>query len=530
MPESILFYFLNLVFMKKLLLSLFLLNGILYSATLRAQCDLAFPNLLRAFSADITPLGPNKCQYTVNVEFEIVTNSGFKHLYFHSWLADDYPSPAIFDCSGNTPATDPGTRLQLGTALDEPGKSFNDFGFEGLNDVTFPADVAVDVTANISTSYPHDPGVVLTMPSNSPGMTATVTRLGNSDTLRFSITNLRVVVNTPCGTPVIIKTDIWGSNSNAPDPKAQCYICGTGQSFGNPQIALQKVCTAEPFKYQVTLTPSGTTPLHVVYRLYADDLDGVREPNGDDSLLFVSDTIVLSPGTPFTTGLINLPGDFCCVEPLSLWGLFVEVTAREFGNVLATPVIEEACASDVLPVSLRSFTAARNNSTVLLRWETVLEENSRGFYIERNTGNGGWQSVGYVATKAINGSSHSPLNYEFPDLNNAKGVTQYRLRQIDIDGKHAYSPIRSVRATGQKGKTIVYPNPSTDGKVNVVFNDVNTVRDVSLSDLNGRVIKHWKGVVNNIQIDNLTAGFYTIRIIDTETGEQTVEKVVVKKR
>jgi hypothetical protein len=35
---------------------------------------------------------------------------------------------------------------------------------------------------------------------------------------------------------------------------------------------------------------------------------------------------------------------------------------------------------------------------------------------------------------------------------------------------------------------------------------------------------------NNIQIDNLTAGFYTIRIIDTETGEQTVEKIVVKKR
>jgi len=87
-----------------------------------------------------------------------------------------------------------------------------------------------------------------------------------------------------------------------------------------------------------------------------------------------------------------------------------------------------------------------------------------------------------------------------------------------------------VRAVGQKGKTIVYPNPSTDGRVNVVFNDLNTTRDVSISDLNGRIIRTWKGVVNNIQIDNLSAGFYTIRIIDTETGEQTVEKIVVKKR
>src|SRR4030095_16516888 len=125
----------------------------------------------------------------------------------------------------------------------------------------------------------------------------------------------------------------------------------------------------------------------------------------------------------------------------------------------------------------------------------------------------------------------SLLSYEFIDLNNAKGITQYRLRQLDINGKQSYSLIRSVRGEGQKGKTIVYPNPSNDGKVNVVFEDKNGSRDVSLMDLNGRVIKQWKGIANNnIQIDNLTAGFYTIRIVDTETGEQTIEKIVVKKR
>lgn len=516
--------------MKKFLLSFFILSAILISQRSNAQCDLSFPNLARAVSSDITSLGPNKCQYTFNVEFEIVTNSGFKHLYFHSWLLEDYPNPPIFDCSGNTPAVDPGTSAQLGTARDEPGKSFNDLGFEGLNSLNFPANTPVDVTANIATVYPHDPSVELTMPSNSPGMTATVTRLGNSDTLRFNINNIRVIVNTPCGTPVIIKTDIWGSNSNAPDPKAQCYICGVGQSFGNPQIALQKLCTSTPFQYQLTLTASGSTQLHVVYRLYADDFDGVREPGTDDSLIYVSDTIVLNPGTPYTTGLINLPGDFCCTDPYAQQGIFVEVTAREFVNVLSSPVVEEACASSPLPITLTTFSAVRNNANVLLRWETATEENSRGFYIERNLGNNIWQSIGYISSKAINGNSNSRLTYEYTDLNNARGITQYRLRQMDIDGKYAYSPIRSVRSAGQKGKTIVYPNPSVDGKVNVVFNDLNTPRDVSISDLNGRIIRTWKAVVNNIQIDNLSAGFYTIRILDTETGEQTVEKVVVKKR
>jgi len=516
--------------MKKFLLSLFLFIAIFYSVTSNAQCDLSFANLQASTTSAPVPLTATSCQYTLNASFDIVTNSGFKHLFLHSWLLEDYPNPPIFNCKGNTPATDPGTSLQLGTDVNTPGKSFFDIGFEDLQNLTFPSDVAVDVTANFATVYPHDNSVQLTMPSNSPGMTATVTRRDNSDTLHFEIHNIRIVLNTPCGTPVITVTDIWGSNSNAPDPKAQCYVCGYGFSFGNPQIALQKVCASTPFQYRVTLTASGSTPLHVVYRLYADDLDGIREPNGDDSLLFVSDTIVLNPGTPYTSGLLNLPGDFCCSDPWAQWGIYVEVTAGEFGNVLVTPVIEEACAApDVLPVTLRSFSAARNNSNVILRWETVTEEDTRGFYIERNTGSG-WQTLGYVTSKAVNGNSNTLLNYDYTDINNAKGITQYRLREIDLNGKYSYSPIRAVRAVGQKGKTIVYPNPSTDGRVNVVFNDLNTTRDVSISDLNGRIIRTWKGVVNNIQIDNLSAGFYTIRIIDTETGEQTVEKIVVKKR
>jgi len=517
--------------MKKFVLTFFLFGGALFSLnSTHAQCDLSFANLRAATTSVPVPLGPNQCEYRLTASFDIITNSGFKHLFMHSWLSTDYPNPPIFDCSGNTPAADPGTSLQLGTSVDEAGKSFFDIGFEDLNDLTFDPNTTVDVTANFATVYPHDPSVVLTMPSNSAGMTATVTRLNNSDTLHFVITNIRIVLNTPCGTPVITVTDIWGSNSNAPDPKAQCYVCGFRTSFGQPAISLQKICTAMPFQYQLGLTTVMTNDFHVVYRLYADDLDGIREPNGDDSLLFVSDTITVSSSTAFNSGLVNLPGDFCCTEPWSLWGIFVEVTAREFDNILSSPVIEEACA-EVLPVSLRSFTAMRSNSSVNLKWETVSEKDSRGFYIERNPGNGSWKTLGFVATKAAHGNSNSLLAYTYTDIYDAKGIIQYRLRQVDIDGKHGYSPIRAVRAPGQKLKTIVYPNPSADGKVSVVFSDTDAPRDVSLADLNGRIIKQWKGIRSNyLQIDNLLSGFYTIRIIDTESGEQSVEKIVVKKR
>lgn len=499
---------------------------------LNAQCDLKFANLIVAAVGDPVPIGANKCQVTFNASFDIITNSGFKHLYFHSWLLQDYPNPPVFDCTNDhTPARDPGTSEQLGTAIDDPGKSFLDIGFEGLFDITFNPDVAVNVTSNISTVYPHDPSVVLIMPSNSPGMNAVITRKGTSDTLHFVVTNIKIIANVPCGSNVFVKTDVWGSNSNAPDPKAQCYICGFGQTTGEPQIALQKLCNQVPFQYSIRLTTSAQTDLHVVYRIYADDLDGIPEPGGDDSLLFTSGVITINSSTQFNTGLVTLPGDFCCSLPWSQWGIFVIVTGAEFANEVSTPVIEEACAANPLPISLRSFAASRNSSTVNLKWETVTEENSEGFNIQRNLGNG-WEKIGFVETRAINGNSSTLLSYTFSDLNNnARGLSQYRLQQVDIDGKFAYSQIRSVRATGQKSETIIYPNPTNDGKINVVFENRDASRNVSLTDLNGRVIKQWKNVLSNtLHIENLLTGFYTLRIINSETGEQIVEKIVVKNR
>jgi len=184
-----------------------------------------------------------------------------------------------------------------------------------------------------------------------------------------------------------------------------------------------------------------------------------------------------------------------------------------------------------LPVSFRAFSASRNNSTVALKWTTATESNNLGFEILRLIGNGKWESLAFIRTQAVSGNSSSDLTYTYGDLNPTKGISQYRIRQIDIDSRSKLSEIRAVRAEGQKGKTIIYPNPSSDGKLTVVFEDKEVSRDVSLMDLNGRVMKQWKNVMNNtLQIENLLTGSYTVRILNTETGEQIVEKIIVKNR
>lgn len=224
------------------------------------------------------------------------------------------------------------------------------------------------------------------------------------------------------------------------------------------------------------------------------------------------------------------------VPPIACSGVFsvrlVTWTNNNCGGD-SCQIRREVPGNIILPVSLKQFTANRQNSMVSLKWETATEQNNAGFAIERSTG-GNWQEVGFVASKAQGGNSSDVLQYQYSDLNNVKAVSQYRIRQVDLDGKAKYSEIRSVRGEGQAIKTIVYPNPSVDGKVNVVFEDAggpSTKRDLSVVDMNGRIVKQMKGISNNnVTIDNLLPGIYSLRIFIPATGEQSVEKIVVNRR
>jgi len=240
----------------------------------------------------------------------------------------------------------------------------------------------------------------------------------------------------------------------------------------------------------------------------------------------------LVTGVSFGAGLLLNNGDakFCYyVGPANNNNLLGQNSRFRFLISYAGGAL---CAQQgTLPVTFGAFSAIRTSSVVALKWTTATESNNLGFEIQRLIGGGSWQTISFVATQAANGNSASDLTYTYTDLNQTKGISQYRIKQIDIDKRSKFSEIRAVRGDNQKGKIIVYPNPSSDGKVNIIFDDVAGIRDISLTDINGRVIKQMKGVTNNnILFENLTAGIYTIRIVNNETSEQEVQKFVVNKR
>ena len=183
-------------------------------------------------------------------------------------------------------------------------------------------------------------------------------------------------------------------------------------------------------------------------------------------------------------------------------------------------------SQQALPVSFSRFTATRNDTRVLLKWQTPNESNNRLFEVQRRTTRNDFETISSIPTKAANGNSSTLLSYEYEDLNNFKGSSYYRIRQVDNDGKSTYSQIRVI--TNIAGdKILVYPNPSTNGTVSVTFNSTEP-RHIDLVDNTGRTVQHWKSYTDqDLKISKLSIGVYLLKTKNLQTSEQSIHRIVI---
>lgn len=110
-----------------------------------------------------------------------------------------------------------------------------------------------------------------------------------------------------------------------------------------------------------------------------------------------------------------------------------------------------------LPVELSSFTAINKSEQIILEWVTKTETNNYGFEIERKLSDQ-WQKIGFVEG---NGNSNSTKEYSFTDNKLIGGTKfQYRLKQIDNDGRYEYSAVVEVENIPTEYALYQnYPNP-----------------------------------------------------------------------
>ncbi len=180
--------------------------------------------------------------------------------------------------------------------------------------------------------------------------------------------------------------------------------------------------------------------------------------------------------------------------------------------------VEMACLV-TLPVELVCFTGKAAENNTILSWQTASEQNNDYFQIEHSLDGRQFNSIGSVKSY---GNSTDPQSYKFVHPNPSAGVHYYRLKQVDLDGKHKYSKTISINIDSDE--ISLFPNPTT-GIVEIQGKNAEqpTIR---LTDHIGRFIKTQK-LSDSRQIDlgSLPNGIYFVEIL---TDTQSIVKRIIK--
>ena len=187
--------------------------------------------------------------------------------------------------------------------------------------------------------------------------------------------------------------------------------------------------------------------------------------------------------------------------------------------------------STALPVTLVDFTANRlTKLKVKLQWETATEQNNKGFEIERRLENENtFTTLGFIGSKAIDGNSSGRLQYNLVDPNGYGGISYYRLKQLDRDGRSAYSLIKAVKGTGETSVSVLlWPNPAK-GQFSIRVDGADGIKDAFITNPSGQTIRSIR-LRNNEQVNvqGLPAGNYVLTVLHAfGQGEHFVEKIIV---
>ena len=194
-------------------------------------------------------------------------------------------------------------------------------------------------------------------------------------------------------------------------------------------------------------------------------------------------------------------------------------------ETLAPPgvTLDDAIVSTiVLPLEWLSFKAtpitADGANKVALTWETASEKDVINFNVERSDDGKVFTKIGAAIPANNKVSKSSYTAYDDKPLN---GVSYYRIRQTDVDGKTTVTKIESVTLNSKKavGKFTFYPKPIQKGTPLSILTDVQGVYDFKVIDMTGKVMYNQKLQGNNIELKGLSlaAGTYLYEIL---SGEQ----------
>jgi len=184
-----------------------------------------------------------------------------------------------------------------------------------------------------------------------------------------------------------------------------------------------------------------------------------------------------------------------------------------------------------LPVNLVDFTAEVVEQQVHLNWITSEEWNNDYFEVQRSKDGQNWDEVAQIKG---NGTINTTQEYKTVDTDPYQGISYYRLKNVDFDGKAEHSKAISVELGKPiTSKPTLAPNPIYDmfavefdiereGAVNIFLSDASGKKVKTLFQDQLHVSKHRIEFNRNA----LAPGIYFLTILHDE-NVMFNEKVVI---
>jgi hypothetical protein len=183
---------------------------------------------------------------------------------------------------------------------------------------------------------------------------------------------------------------------------------------------------------------------------------------------------------------------------------------------------------------MASFDVTADTRDAVLQWATASETDNAGFEVQHATGEGRFQTVGFVEGA---GTTQEPQSYRFRVADLEAGTHQFRLKQMDLDGSSSLSAVRTVTVSMDRSLVFepIAPNPVTGTasfsfatrEAQPVTVEVYNVLGQRVATLfNGRLSG---GQMKSVQIDagDLVSGTYFVRVKGASVNE-TRRMTVVK--
>ena len=175
-----------------------------------------------------------------------------------------------------------------------------------------------------------------------------------------------------------------------------------------------------------------------------------------------------------------------------------------------------------LPIELVDFTAMEKNGAVILTWRTLSENNNHGFEIQKSKDGRAWKNIAFIEG---HGTSSEPHNYSFLDKTPFGGINYYRLRQMDTDGRAAFSPVRSVYFGKEDSGLNTWPNPFHD-QLFVEIQKGKVVESVRVYNLLDQLVFSAKDPLQSVlNLGRLPAGSY---LLEVRAGGQPYYQKILK--